>query len=171
VPPDLRRQIDVAVARQNPSSDELLITSVAQGKFSEGSRKQTVYTTYQFGKSMVEHVSFFAIFTDGHLSLTQDEYNGKILRTVRLPGADVDYLVLDTVGSGQGNNHDYVRVISLRDAESPKLIADVGIAAEEGCALWIRIRSYCCQQNILSSGWHSHGDSAFRSIHKAVRGK
>jgi hypothetical protein len=90
VPADIRRKIDAAVARQNPSSDELLITSVAEGVFSEGSGKQKVYTTWQFGHSMAEHVSFFAIFTDGHLSLTQDEYNGVILRTVRLPGADVD---------------------------------------------------------------------------------
>jgi hypothetical protein len=50
---------------------------------------------------MVEHISFFALYTDVKLRLIPNPSGGTVLRTIRLQDADVDYLVIDANG---GNN-------------------------------------------------------------------
>ena len=133
VPVDIRREINAAVVRQDLSSDEVSIFSFAEGTFTEGGTKQQVYTTWQFGRSVIEHISYFALYTDGKLTLIPNPSAGTVLRTVRLPGADVDYLVLDTNGGNLGESLDYIRVVSLRDGELSKVIADVGITNDNFC--------------------------------------
>jgi hypothetical protein len=134
VPVKIRRKIDAAVMRQGGSSDAVLIGSLAEGMFTEGGKKQKVYTTFQYGRSEVGHISFFALHTDGNLNLIPNQYDGIVLRTVRLPDADVDYLVVNSEGGNNGDDLDYMRVVSLRDGEVPKVIADVGITSDNSCA-------------------------------------
>jgi hypothetical protein len=134
VPVKIRQEINAAIVRQGGPSDEVSVFSVSEGTFTEGAPKQKLYTTWQFGPNMVENTSFFALYTNGKLKLIRNQYEGRVLRTIRLPDADVDYLVLDADGGSNGDNLDYLRVVSLRDGELPKVIADVGLTSDDYCA-------------------------------------
>lgn len=129
-------EIMAAVQRQTLRNDAVRVEGPILGHFVAGiAQNQELFAASQEGEDRHHPNGFLAIFTGGKLRLVINDYgSATVVRALRLKDADVDYVLEGTEDGGQGFEYFNDRVVSLRDPEAPRIVADLGNTKIEECA-------------------------------------
>lgn len=137
LPAEDASRISSLVKQYTGSPEDVWTFSSVKGRFLRGSAdEQTLVSVSQSDnrRSMAQGPwSFIAVYSKGKMKLLKTEMDGTLLKTVHVPDADVDYVLLDSSGGEQGESRDYFRLVSV-DGFRFRIIHEIGIVRESDCA-------------------------------------
>jgi hypothetical protein len=140
VPPETVAELQDAVNKVS-APDPIHVTSALKGRFlSENKDEQLLVTVAQYHPNN-PHVSdqstYFAIVAGEVITVIPSGYLNTALRLVRVPEADVDYVLAAGGGHAQGVEVARAQVVSFRDISTVdrpvKVIADLGVTYIDSC--------------------------------------
>jgi hypothetical protein len=124
------------VKKYTGSPEPVRITSALNGHFvAEYPGEQTLIAIAQSDsrRSMMEgDWGMLALYSGSTVKLLRAEVGGDLLKVVRVPGASVDYVLVNSEGSAQGDNRDYFRLVSISGFRF-QIVQEIGMARYDDC--------------------------------------
>lgn len=131
---ELQREVNMA----NPSRDAIHITSFLKGRFIAGQGGEQVLMTlvqrHTRASSSSNESTYFAVVQAGKtLGVFPAGGLNTILRVVRIPDANVDYVLAAKDSSNQATEIANAQVVSIEDGKHIEVIDDLGVVHISSC--------------------------------------